>query len=123
MTIETEIRAYGAALDAALVANDAPVIAPFFADEWIAVGPDGPTLSKANLIEWVATGRLAHHSMRTIGEPRIVAYGETAITTARRASTGTWEGVAYVADEWMTEVYVRRDGVWQCVITQKCPVG
>ena len=32
---------------------------------------------------------------------------------------GVW--IAYAADEWMTEVYVRRDGAWQCVITQKCP--
>jgi ketosteroid isomerase-like protein len=120
-TIEAEIAAFGAALDAALIANDARAIAPFFGDEWASIGPDGPT-PKADLIDWIASGKLAHHSMRTIGKRRIVAYGDTAVASARRASSGSWEGVAYRADEWMTEVYVRRDGVWQCVISQKCPV-
>ena len=122
MTVEDELVAFGADLDAALIANDAATIARFFGDEWIAVGPDGPT-AKADLIDWIATGRLAHHSMATIGQPRLLVYGETAVTTARRASTGSWDGVAYAVDEWMTEVYVRRDGGWVCVVTQKCPVA
>lgn len=121
-TIEAEIRAFGAALDEALIANDATAIATFFGDEWIYIGPDGPT-PKAHLIDWIASGRLAHHSMRSIGEPRIVVYGETVVASARRASTGSWEGVAYSADEWIIEVYVRRDGAWRCVVSQKCPVG
>jgi ketosteroid isomerase-like protein len=121
-TIEEEIRAFGAALDEALIANDAAAIAPFFGDEWIFIGPNGPT-QKAHLVDWIATGKLAHHSMHSIGEPRIVVYGETVVASARRASTGLWEGVTYSADEWITEVYVRREGAWRCVISHKCPVG
>jgi hypothetical protein len=122
VTIEEEIRAFGTALDEALIANDAAAIAPFFGDEWIYIGPDGPT-QKADLIDWIASGKLAHHSMRSIGEPRVVVYGETVVASGRRASTGSWEEVAYSADEWITEVYVRREGAWCCVISQKCPVS
>lgn len=121
-TVEKDIAAFGSALDDALLANDAAAIASFFGDEWVYIGPDGP-VAKADLIAWIASGRLAHHSMRTIGRPRIVAYGDTAVASARRTSTGSWEGVPYSADEWITEVYVRRDGHWHCVISQKCPVG
>lgn len=122
VTIEEEIRAFGTALDEALIANDAAAIAPFFGDEWIYIGPNGPT-RKADLIDWIATGKLAHHSMRSIGEPRIVVYGETVVASARRASTGSWDGVAYSVDEWITEVYIWREGAWRCVISQKCPVA
>ena len=40
------------------------------ADEWVFVSPSGIT-PKAALIEWIATGRLAHHAMEAIGPPRV----------------------------------------------------
>lgn len=121
MSIEDEVRAVSAAFDAALVTNDAAAVAAFMADEWVYVGPDGAT-PKADIIGWIASGRLAHHSMRAIGEERVRVYGDTAVVTARKASTGAWEGNAYAADEWISEVYVRRGGTWVCVLSHKCAV-
>jgi ketosteroid isomerase-like protein len=122
VNVEAEILAFGAALDAALIANDADAVAAFFHDDWVYVDPAGPT-TKADLIHWIASGRLEHHSMATIGTPRIVAYGGAVIATAHRATAGSWEGEGYATDEWMTEVYVRSGDRWQCVITQKCPAN
>ena len=120
MTVEDEILAVSAAWDDALVANDDAAVARFMADEWVYVGPNGAT-PKADIVGWIAAGRLAHHTMRLVGAPRVGVYGETAVVTARKASTGAWEGAAYAADEWISEVYVRKDGRWRCVLSQKCP--
>ncbi|WP_199038748.1 nuclear transport factor 2 family protein [Glycomyces salinus] len=118
MTAEDEVHAVSAALDAALVGNDASTISGFFAHDWIHVGPDGIT-PKAALIGWIASGRLAHHSMETAGVPHMVSTGDTVLVTARRMSTGTWDGVPYSADEWITDVYVRAEENWRCALSQK----
>jgi ketosteroid isomerase-like protein len=121
LSLEAELLATSDAWDATLVTNDAPAIAAFMADEWVFVDPNGIT-RKADLIGWIANGRLAHHSMRVVGAPRIVVHGTTAIMTARKASSGTWDGAAYTADEWITEAYVLQDGRWRCVLSHKSPV-
>ena len=120
MSAEAELLAVSAAWDAALVTNDAGAVASFMADEWVFVSPSGIT-PKAELIELIAIGRLAHHAMEPVGPPRVARYGDVAILTARKASRGTFEGASYTADEWISEVFVRRDGRWTCVLSHKAP--
>jgi uncharacterized protein (TIGR02246 family) len=122
MTVENDVRAVSAAWDQALVRNDAPLVATFMTDDWVYVGPTGAT-PKADVVGWIASGRLAHHTMTVIGRDRVVAAGDTVVLTARKASSGTWDGTSYEADEWITEVYVRTDGAWRCAISQKTPVS
>ncbi len=119
MTTESEVLAVSDAWDVALVRNDAEAIAAFMADEWVYVDPPGAT-PKADLIGWIASGQLAHHTMETVGEARVVAYGDSVVVTARKRSTGSWEGVAYSADEWISEVFVRTDGRWVGALSHKC---
>ncbi|MFK4088001.1 nuclear transport factor 2 family protein [Kribbella sp. NPDC020789] len=116
--MEDEIRAVAAAFDTALVGNDAAVIAGYFTDDWVYFGPDGKA-TKSDLIEWIATGRLAHHTMIPAGDERIAQVGNTVVLTARKTSSGTWEGTPYTADEWITDIYVQRDGRWRCAFSQK----
>ena len=118
MPTETEILAVSAAWDAALVANDAGAVASFMADEWVFVSPSGIT-PKAELIGWFAIGRLVHHAMETVGAPRVAMHGDMAILTARKASSGSFDGVSYTADEWISEVFIRRDERWTCVLSHK----
>ena len=120
MSIATDVLAVEAAWDAALVANDAEAFASYVTDDWVYVGPTGAT-PRADVIGWIATGRLAHHTMRTTGSPRVAVHGDTVIVTAHKVSTGAWDGVAYAADEWISDVYVRRRGRWLCILSQKCP--
>ena len=120
MPTETEILAISAAWDAALIDNDASAVASFMADEWVFVSSSGIT-AKAELIEWIGMGRLAHHAMKQVGPPRVAVHGDVAILTARKASSGTWDGASYTADEWISEVFVRRDQRWTCVLSHKAP--
>jgi uncharacterized protein (TIGR02246 family) len=118
MPAEDEVRAVSAAWDEALVRNDAPLVAGFMTDDWVYVGPSGAT-PKADIIGWIASGRLAHHTMTVVGRDRVLVAGGVVVLTARKASSGTWDGTAYEADEWITEVYVRTDGTWRCAFSQK----
>jgi ketosteroid isomerase-like protein len=120
MTDEADVLAVSAGWDAALIANDAPGFAGFVTTDWVYVGSGGAT-SATEIIGSIASGRLVHHVMRTIGVPRVVVHGDAAIVTARKASSGTWDGLAYAADEWISEVFVRQGGRWRCVLSQKCP--
>lgn len=119
MRVEDDVRAVSAAWDAALVRNDASLIAGFATDDWVYVGPTGAT-PKADIIGWIASGRLAHHTMTVIGDERVMLAGvDTVLLTARKLSSGTWDGAPYTADEWITEVYVQTDGAWRCALSQQ----
>lgn len=121
MTIEAEARAFSAAWDAALIRNDAPLVAGFMTDDWVYVGPDGPIM-KADIIGWIASGRLVHHRMTVVGAERITQAGDIVLITARKTSAGLWDGAPYTADEWITEVCVSSNGSWRCALSQKTTV-
>ncbi|WP_112237565.1 nuclear transport factor 2 family protein [Kribbella monticola] len=120
MTVDSEVLAVSAAWDAVLVRNDAEEIAGFMADDWAYIGSAGAT-AKADIIDWIASGKLAHHTMEIVGAARVTVHGETAVITARKQSTGSWDGVSYAADEWISEVFVLQAGRWRCILSHKCP--
>lgn len=111
MTVEDEVRAEAAEADAVLIGNDAELIANCWTDDWVAVDANGVT-PKADIVGWIASGRLQHHSMTTVGGERIVRVGDTVVLTARKASSGTWDGAPYEIEEWISQVYMRSDGRW-----------
>jgi hypothetical protein len=45
-------------------------------------------------------------------------YEDTAVLTARVTNTAHHAGQRYDADEWTTDVFVRREGRWRCVLSQ-----
>jgi ketosteroid isomerase-like protein len=122
MTDEDEVRAVAAAFDEVLVGNDAAAVASFMTEDWVYVGPDGIT-PKSDIIGWIDSGRLAHHTMTVVGGERLARVGDTVVLTARKASSGTWDGSPYTTEEWISEVYVRENGRWRCAFSQKCDVA
>ncbi|WP_328365443.1 nuclear transport factor 2 family protein [Streptomyces sp. NBC_00445] len=104
----------------AIVANNADRIAGFVADEWVIVSESG-VASKEEFLSLVATGELTHSAMDLETRPRVRVYGDTAILTGRVTNTAHYQGKRYDADEWTTDVYVRRDGRWLCVLSHITP--
>lgn len=100
----------------AIVSNDAELIAGFIAPEWVIVSESGMSPKEA-FLSLVASGELTHSAMDRVGEPLVRVYGETAVVTARVTNTAHYGGDRFDADEWTTDVFVRRDGVWRCVLT------
>ena len=118
MTTEDEIRETMRAFDQALLANDAPAVGSFMADDWIFVGPEG-IATKADIVGHIAAGRLTHTAFEAIGAERIVIRGSIVLVTSRRRTAGTFDGVPYTTEEWLSEVYEKVDDRWVCVLSHK----
>jgi ketosteroid isomerase-like protein len=114
--VEAELVAVADAWAAAIVANDADAIAGFMADDWVIVSASGISPA-AEFLAVVRSGELTHSAMTRVSEPRIRVHGDTAVLTARVTNTAHHAGNRYDADEWTTDVFVRREGRWRCVLS------
>lgn len=100
----------------AMLSNDAGRIGSFMADDWVLVSERG-VATKGYFLSFVESGALTHTSFEMVGEPRIRIYGETAVVTARVTNTAIFNGETYEADEFSTDVMVKRDGRWLGVLS------
>ena len=101
----------------AIVSNDAERIAGFMADDWVIVSDSGVT-SRERFLAVLQSGELTHSAMApAAGMGRVRVYGDAAVVTARVTSTAHYRGQVLDADEWTTDVFVRRDGRWLCALT------
>lgn len=103
-----------------MVANDADRIGSFMADEWVIVSERGIS-TKQDFLAFVRSGQLTHSMFEMSGNARIKEYGDTAILSARVVNTAHFGGQQFDADEWTTDVFVRRDGKWLCVLSHITP--
>lgn len=106
---------------AAIVADDPTRIAPFMADEWVIVSESGidPKEKFPSLVE---SGDLTHSAM-DLRPPRARVHGETALVAGRVTNTARFRGERYDADEWTTDVFVKRDGRWLCLLSHITPAA
>jgi ketosteroid isomerase-like protein len=111
MSEEQEILKMSSAWAEAMLANDADAIGSFMADEWVMVSERGLS-TKEHFLSFVRSGALTHSSFEMVGEPRIDIYGDTAILTCRVTNMAHFGGQRFDADEWTTDVLVKRDGRW-----------
>ncbi|NEB37282.1 nuclear transport factor 2 family protein [Streptomyces sp. SID14515] len=107
---------------AAIVSNDVARMAAYMADEWVIVSESGITDREA-FLGYVESGDLTHSAMRAISPPRVRVHGDTAMITARMTNTAHYGGRRFDADEWVTDVFVRRDGRWLCVLSHITPAA
>ena len=100
----------------AIAGNDAEQIAGVMADEWVIVSEAGISTME-EFLSAVRSDALTHSAMDRITPARVRVHGDTAILTARVTNTAHYGGERFDADEWTTDVFVRRDGRWLCVLT------
>jgi ketosteroid isomerase-like protein len=100
----------------AMAANDADRIESFMADDWVIVSERGVS-TKEQLMGFIRSGALTHSRFEMTGEPRVQVYGETAVLTCRAVNTAHFGGEMFEADEWTTDVFVKRNGRWLCVLS------
>jgi len=100
----------------AMISNDAKRICAFMADEWVLVSERG-VATKEYFLSFVESGALTHTSFEMIGEPRLKLYGGSAVLTARVTNTAIFKGEKFEADEFTTDVLVKRNERWLCVLS------
>ena len=114
--IEEQLIAVATAWDQAMVRNDADAIGQYMADDWTIVGPDGSMSDKETFLTLVRSGALSHDVMES-EDFRIRVYGDTAVLLARGVSGGKYRGQVFREVERSSNVFVKHDGHWRCVLT------
>jgi ketosteroid isomerase-like protein len=117
---EEELLALATAWADAIVANDAARIAAFVTDDWILVSEAGISPGQ-EFLGLVESGALTHSAMAAVGETRVRIWGDTAVLTARVSNTAHYDGRRFDADEWTTDVFVRRNDRWRCAVSHYTP--
>ena len=100
----------------AIVKNDVEGIGRLVTDEWIIIGPDGEIVDRARFFEVIKSGALAHDMMES-EDFRVRVYGDSAVVTGVTRTKGKFMGQEFSTQERATDVFVKRDGRWQCVLT------
>ena len=100
----------------AIVKNDLEGIERLVADDWIIIDPNGETVDRGRFLEVIKSGALTHDMMES-EDFRVRVYADAAVVTAITSTKGKFMGQEFSTRERATDVFVRRDGRWQCVLT------
>ena len=101
----------------AIAKNDLEAIERFVTDDWIIINADGGIIDRERFLEVINSGTLTHEMMES-EDMRVRVYGDSAVVSALTRSKGKFMGQEFTTHERSTDVFVRRDGQWRCVLTQ-----
>ena len=116
MTSEQELLKVEKEFAKAIVKNDLEGIERLVAVDWIIVGPDGEIVERARFFEVIKSGAMTHDAMES-EDFRMRIYGDSAVVTGITRTKGKFMGQEFSTKERATDVFVKRDGRWQCVLT------
>ena len=114
--MEEELLKLEKAFAAAIVKNDLEGIGRLVADDWIIVDPNGEIVDRTRFFEVIKSGALTHDVMES-EDFRVRVYGDSAVVTAITSSKGKFMGQEFSTRERVTDVFVKREGCWRCVLT------
>ena len=101
----------------AIVRNNPEKIREFVTEDWIIINANGGIIEMERFLEVIRSGALTHETMES-DEMRVRVYGDSAVVSALTRSKGKFVGQEFTTHERSTDVFVRRDGKWRCVLTQ-----
>lgn len=104
----------------AIVSNDVEAIGHFMSDDWVIVGETGVS-ERNDFLRLVESGDLTHEAMEG-NVTRLRVYDDVAVVISRGTNNGTFKGAPFSSDEWITDIYVKQEGRWLCVLTHLTPV-
>jgi ketosteroid isomerase-like protein len=101
----------------AIAKNDLEAIERFVTDDWIIINADVGIIDRERFLGVIKSGTLTHEMMES-DDMRVRVYGDSAVVSALTRSKGKFMGQEFTTHERSTDVFVRRDGQWRCVLTQ-----
>ena len=116
MKAEEELLKLEKTFAAAIVKNDLEGIGRLVTDDWIIIDPNGEIVDGARFFEVIKSGALTHDMMES-EDFRVRVYGDSAVVTGLTRTKGKFMGQEFSTQERVTDVFVKRDGRWQCVLT------
>jgi ketosteroid isomerase-like protein len=106
--------------DKAIADNNLPEIEKYMADDWVIVGTEGGISPKSRFLDFIKSGDLLHNGM-DFEDINIRVYENTGVVVSRGTSSGTYKGEGFSYFEWSTNVFIRKDEQWLCVLTMLTP--
>jgi ketosteroid isomerase-like protein len=100
----------------AIVSNDLEGIGRLVTEDWIIIGPNGEIVDRARFFEVIKSGALTHDMMES-EDFRVRVYGDSAVVIGVTRTKGKFMGREFSTQERATDVFVKRDGRWRCVLT------
>jgi len=116
MTAEEELLKLENEFAEAIVNNNLEGIGRLVTDDWIIIDPNGEIVDRTRFFEVIKSGALTHDTMES-DDFRVRVYGDSAVVTAITRTKGKFMGQEFSTQERATDVFVKRDGGWQCVLT------
>ena len=99
-----------------MIQNDADAIGRFLSDDWIIIDPDGGVIDKPRFLAVIKSGALKHEAMDS-EDIRVRTYPDSATVTAVTSTKSKYLGREFKTRERATDVFVKKEGRWQCVLT------
>lgn len=115
--IEEELLKLEEQFGAAIVKNDPEEIGRFVTEDWIIINSDGGIIDKERFLGVIKSGALTHEMMES-SDIRVRVYGDSAVVTALTRTKGKFSGQDFSTHERATDVFVKLDGQWRCVLSQ-----
>ena len=103
----------------AAIARDGATLDRFYADEYVFTNEDGVTSNKAKEIANITSGAFRLTAFK-FNDLKVRLYGDVAVVTGENNIKGTWEDINKdISGPYrFTDVFVKRNGRWQCVASQ-----
>ena len=99
--------------------NDAEGIARCLSDDWAVISAKGGVgEGKSIFPDGVKQGHLTRKAYE-FSEPRVRLYGNVALVTVKVHTAGMFVGKPFDVMERETDVWLWKDGSWQCVLTHE----
>jgi ketosteroid isomerase-like protein len=97
--------------------KDATLLKRIIAEDWVAIDDNGKTLTREQYISQTNANPDVVQSNENF-DMQVRVYGNTAVVTGGLAEKGTRNGAAYSDTYRWTDVFVKRGGHWQAVVSQ-----
>jgi uncharacterized protein (TIGR02246 family) len=121
-SVEQELIDLEKAWNAAFLSKDLATLARIMADDIVIVYGDGSRATKVEDIAHIGKGEHVTTSMQDEFQVRI--FGDAAVVMSRLTATGLRDGKQFTAQQFRyIDVFEKRDGRWQCTITQNTHIG
>jgi ketosteroid isomerase-like protein len=101
----------------AVAKKDTTFLHNLYADEFMAIDKDGAITNKAQEIANTFSGKLKFTSYR-LEDLKVRLYSDVAVVTGNNTVKATFQDHDISGLYRFTDVFVKRSGRWQCVVTQ-----
>ena len=121
---DDELRAIEQQRIAAILSKDADALQRLLADDYHVINPGGQQVGKFDLINGLREGYIAYTLWDVDGAMGVVGSETLAVVRYRASLQVSVQGEAQPPQRlWHTEVFEKRDGAWQAVMSQDTRVS